>query len=114
MFKLKKYAAEAQRTFLEIYGDAAIHPNYCFWFQQSITKSGPENQKKFANSELQDLLAESDAQTLKDTLAVKKSKVSISFHAKTKIQKEGMWLPYELTDNAISNRFNLAVVLLAC
>lgn len=124
LFDLKKSAAEAHKTLLEAYGDAApSYPNCRFWFQRFKSgnfdvndKERPGGPKKFKDNELQDLLDGNPAQTLKelsDSLAVDESTVSRRLHAMGKIQKEGKWLPHELTENAISSRFNIAVSLLA-
>jgi len=39
--------------------------------------------------------------------------VSKRLHAMEKIQKEGKWVPHELIENAIANRLNISISLLA-
>ncbi|VVC42845.1 Transposase, type 1 [Cinara cedri] len=122
MFDLKKSAAKTYQTLLKAYGDAASsYPKYRFWFQRfkngnfnvNDKERGP---KKFEDGELQALLDENSAQTLKElsnNLEVYESTVSRRLYPMGKIQKEGKWLPHELFENAISNRFNIVVSLLA-
>lgn len=76
----------------------------------------PGAEKKFEDEQLESLLNENPAQTLKELaeiLDVNESTVSRRLHAMGKIQKEGKWLPHELSETAISNRFNIAFSLLA-
>lgn len=49
----------------------------------------------------------------KNLLGVKKFTISARLHAMGKIQKEGKWLLHELTENAIANRLNISISLLA-
>jgi len=72
--------------------------------------------KKFEDTELQALLNENSAQTLQELSAVLNvtlMAVSKRLHAMGKIQKKGQWVPHELTENAIANRLNISISLLA-
>lgn len=124
LFDLKKSASEAHTTLVEAYGDLApSYPNCRFWFQRFKgndfdlnDKERPGQPKKFEDEELQALLDEDNTQTEKQLAAalnVDESTVSRHLHAMGKIQKEGKWLPHELSESAIQNRFNIAVSLFA-
>ena len=81
-----------------------------------MTRKGLVHQKKFDNNELQELFDENLAPSLKElseNLAVDESTVLRRLHAMGKIQKEEKWLPHELSESAISNRFNIAISLFA-
>ena len=65
---------------------------------------------------MQALLDENSAQTLQElsaALNVTPMPVSKRLHAMEKIQKEGKWVSHELTENAIANRLNISISLLA-
>jgi len=65
---------------------------------------------------LQELLNENPAQTLLElskALNVIPKAVLKRLHAMGKIYKEGIWLPHELSENVILNRFSIATSLLA-
>lgn len=124
LFDLKKSAAEAHQTLFEAYGDKApSYPNCRFWFQrfksgdfdvEDKDRSGQPN--KFEDEELQALLDLDSTQTQKQLaqhLGVTSMAISKRLHAMGKIHKEGKWLPHELTESAIANRFNIAVSLIA-
>lgn len=124
LFDLKKSAAEAHQTLVQAYGDRApSYPNCRFWFQRFKSgnfdvndKERPGQPKKFEDNDLQALLDENSAQTLKelaDELDVTEMAVSKRLHAMGKIQKEGKWIPHELSPTAMSNRLSIAVSLLS-
>lgn len=72
--------------------------------------------RKFEDAELQALLDEDSAQTLQELaeeLNVDKSTVSDRLHAMGKIQKEGKWVPHELSKLAIQNRLTICTSLLS-
>ena len=123
-FDLKKSAAEAYKLLLDAYGEAAPSERTCRkWMQrfkegdidvQDKKRSGQP--KKFDDEELQELLNENPAQTLKElsvALGVDKSTISRRLHALGKIQKEGKWVPYQLSESSKVNRLNICVSLLA-
>jgi len=65
---------------------------------------------------MQALLDENSPQTLQElstALNVTPMAVSKCLHAMGKIQKEGKWIPHELTENAIANCLNISISLLA-
>lgn len=62
--------------------------------------------------DLEDILDENATQSIKElptseNLAVDESTVSRRLHTIGKIQKEGKWLSCKLSENPISNRFNI-------
>lgn len=72
--------------------------------------------KTFADSELQALLDEDDAQTqqqLADQLNVTREAVSIRLKAMGKIRKVGKWVPHALTERQQENRKTTCKILLA-
>lgn len=71
--------------------------------------------QKFDDHELQALLNEDDAQTqeqLARALTVTQQAVSVRLQKMGKIQKEGKWVPYELTERQQENRRTLCELLL--
>ena len=123
-FYQKKNANNAFETLQETYGEHSPSKSTCeYWFRRF--KSGNfdlEDQersgapKKFEDNELLALLDENPCQTLNELareLGVAESSVSSRLHALGKIRKEGKWLPHELTENAIANRYNICFSLLA-
>lgn len=122
-FDQGKNAAEACRLLVETYGEFAPSESTCrAWFQRFKSgdcdvedKERSGRPKKFEDTELQALLDEDAAQTLKQlshALGVSISTVSDRLHAMGKIQKYGKWVPYELSPEAISNRLNISISLL--
>lgn len=108
-FFLKKSAAEAHRLLVEAYNEHAPSVSMCErWFKQfkdgdfSVEdKQHGKPPKKFEDVELQALLDEDSSQTQKqlaEALQVDQATVSRRLHALGKIQKEGKWVPYELTE----------------
>ena len=123
-FDLKKTAAETHRLISETYGEQAPSERTCReWFQRfrsgdfSVEDKERSGQpKKFEDAKLQALLDENQTQTLEElskVLNVSPMVVSKRLHAMGKIQKEGKWLPHELSENAILNRLSIATSLLA-
>lgn len=104
LFDQKKSAAEAHRILCETYADSAPSKSTCeFWFRRFKTgnfevedKEHGKPPKKFEDAELQALLNENPAQTLKElaeALDVGQTTVYDRLKAMGKIQKEGKWLP---------------------
>lgn len=107
-FFAKKNAAETHRLLVKIYGEQALSERSCReWFQRF--KSGDYNvndkkrtgaKKKFEDTDLLTLIAQHPSQTLKELaeiLNVSLSTVSIRLHTIGLIQKNGNWVPQELT-----------------
>lgn len=64
---------------------------------------------------MQALLDEDDSQTqeqLAASLKVSRQAVSLRLHAMGKIQKEGKWMPHELTERNLAQRKTTAEILL--
>lgn len=106
-FDSKKNASETHKLLTEVYGDAAPSYTTCkFWFARF--KSGDFNvkdkersgqPKKFEDEELQALLDENSAQSLKElseALNVGQTTVYDRLHAMGKVPKDGKWIPREL------------------
>lgn len=115
MFNLKKSAVEAHQMLKEAYSDHALSIRTCqFWFQRFKNSDFDINDRehgkppqKFEDAELQELLDEDDCQSqiqLADTLNVTQAAVSKRLHKMGKIQKEGKWVPYELTERQKERR----------
>jgi len=114
-FRLKKTAAESHRMLVEAYGDNTLSERTCReWFHRFKSndfdvedKERPGQPKKFEDTELQSLLNEDDTQTqqqLAEQLGVAQQTVSDRLKAMGKIQKEGKWVPHELTERQQENR----------
>jgi len=123
-FDLKKTAATAHKLLFEAYGNCAPSERTCQeWFHRFKNgdfdvndKERSGQPKKFEDTDLQALLDENSTQTLQElsaALNVTSMAVSKRLRAMGKIQKEGKWLPHELTANAIANRLNISISLLA-
>lgn len=107
-FDMKKNAAETHRLLVKTYGESAPSETVCRdWFRRFRSgdcdvndKHRPGQMKKFEDAQLQALLDENPAQTLKELaqqLEVDTSTISRRLHAMGKIQKEGKWLPQDDT-----------------
>lgn len=123
-FRLKKTAAESHRMLVQAYGDNALSETTCRdWFRRFKSgdfdvgdKERPGQPKKFEDTELQSLLDEDDTQTqeqLAKQLGVAQQTVSDRLKAMGKIQKEGKWVPHELTERQQENRKTISEMLLA-
>lgn len=123
-FDLKKSVAEVHRLLEEAYGDRAPSHTTCKeWYRRFKSNDFDVNDKprsgqpkKFQDDELLALLHENSARTLQELgneLGVTEAAVSKRLNAMGKIQKEGRWVPHELSESAIHNRFNITVSLLA-
>ncbi|UYV75708.1 SETMAR [Cordylochernes scorpioides] len=108
IFNLKKSATEAHQMLYNVYENNAPSLRTC--------QENTENpQKKFEDEELQALLNEDDAQTqeqLADSLNVTRQAVSLRLYTVEKIQKEGKWLPHELSEKNKENRRSISEILL--
>jgi [histone H3]-lysine36 N-dimethyltransferase SETMAR len=115
MFNLKRTATAAHRSLVEAYGDHALSERTCHeWFQRfkmgnfDVSDKGHGKPiQKFQDDELQALLNEDDSQTQKQlaaSLNVTQATISQRLHRMGKIQKEGKWVPYELTERQKEKR----------
>jgi histone-lysine N-methyltransferase SETMAR len=122
-FNLKKSAAESYRLLAEAYGEQALSETTCRdWFRRFKNndfdlkdKQRPGQPKKFQDEELEALLDEDSCQTLEElagALNVDESTVSKRLKAMGMIQKEGNWLPHELTERDIAKRLTICELLL--
>lgn len=123
LFHLNKKATDAHQMLAQAYGDAAPSIRTCQeWFQRFKSgdfdvkdKDRSGQPKKFEDEELQALLDEDSAQTqeqLAESLGVTRQAVSLRLHALGKIQKEGKWVPYELTERNKQQRKTTCEILL--
>jgi [histone H3]-lysine36 N-dimethyltransferase SETMAR len=123
MFNAKKTATEAHKWLAEVYGQHAMSIRSCQeWFKRFKSgnfgiedKTHGKPPKKFENEKLQNLLDEDDAQTqeqLAYKLNVTQKAVSIRLHQMGKIQKEGRWVPHELTERQREQRRTTCELLL--
>lgn len=123
-FNVKKTAAETHRILVDAYGESAPSERTCReWFQRF--KSGDFNVedhersgrlKEFEDAELQHLLDVDSRKTqeeLAEALNVDQSVISRRLKAMGKIQKEGVWLPYQLKERDIERRLVTCEMLLA-
>ena len=108
---------------VEAYGKHALAEITCReWFQRFKTgdfdvndKEHGKPPKKFDDKELQALLDEDDAQTqqqLADSLNVCQATISNRLRQMGKIQKEGKWMPYELTERNKEKRKTSCEILI--
>lgn len=122
-FNLKKTAAESHRMLTEAYGQYALSEPTCReWFRRFKNgdfevrdKERSGQPKKFQDDELATLLDEDPTQTLgklATTLNVDRSTVGKRLHTMGFIQKQGVWVPHELTERAIATRLTMCDLLL--
>lgn len=108
-----KKAAETIRSLVYTYGESAPSKGTCeYWFRRFKEgnldlgdKERPKQPEKFEDDQLQALLAENTPQTLKELagqLNVTEVCVSQRLHAMGKIQKQGRWLPRNLSKSSIA------------
>lgn len=124
MFNLKKNATDAHEMLKEAYGANALSVRTCQeWFQRFKNGDFDVNDKdhgrpplKFQDAELQSLLDKDDCQSqiqLANTLNVTQAAISKRLHQMGKIQKEGKWVPYELTERQKERRKTTCEILIA-
>ncbi|KAG5318107.1 MOS1T transposase, partial [Pseudoatta argentina] len=119
-FIQKKSAAEAHRILVQTYDDNALSDTTCRdWFRrfknndfelEDKERSGAP--KTFQDKELEQLLDEDPSQTLSELgkiLQVDESTVSKRLKGLGMIQKQGHWVPYELT----GDRYRLQLMRLS-
>lgn len=114
-FNSRKSAAEARRMIVETYGEASISDRTCReWFQRYKSgnfdvedKQRPGPVKKFEDAELEALLDEDPCQTqqeLANSLDVTQQAIFYRLKSLGMIQKQGIWVPYELKPRDIERR----------
>jgi len=114
-FNLKKNAAEARRLLEEAYGEHAPSKTTCEdWFKRfrsgdfnTEDKERSGRPKTIEDADLQALLDEDNTQAqdqLAKALNMIRQGISKRLHAMGKIQKEGKWVPHELTERQMENR----------
>lgn len=122
-YKIKKNAAESHRLLVNAYGDHALSEASCRkWFQRfqsgdfDVTdKERSGRPKKFEDEELETLLQDDPCQTLEqlsESLNVAISTVSDRLHAIGMIQKQGNWLPHDLSERQQERRKTTCELLL--
>ena len=122
-FQQGKKAIEACHSIFYTFGKDIVSYDVCtYWYKRF--KSGdfdlndrehPGQPLKFEDTELQALLDEDSAQTQKELahrLGVTEAAISKRLHAMGKIQKEGRWVPHELTEHNLGQRINTCLSLL--
>lgn len=123
MFNLRKNAAYAHKMLVEAYGEHAPGKQTCYdRFQRFKTGDFETEDKpygrppnKLEDEELEQLLGEDDTQTQKrlaDKLNVTQQAVSLRLQQLGKIQKEGKWIPYELTERGQEKRKTICEILM--
>ena len=122
LFYLKKKVSEAHQMLVEAYGNDAPSERTCReWFQRFKSNDFDVNNKdregfpkKFEDEEFQVLLDKDSTQTQKQlaaSLNITRQAVSHHLHAMGKIQKEGKWVPYELTERNKEQRKTTCEIL---
>ena len=107
-FNLKKSAAEAHRLLVEAYGEAALSEKSCReWYQKfkngefdTEDKERSGKLKVYEDAELETLLDQDSCQTegeLTFKFGVTQQAISHRLKLLGMIQKQGNWVPYELT-----------------
>ena len=115
-FHLKKKAAEGHRLLCEAYGDYAPSISNCkYWFRRFKSDDFDTEDKEregrpqtFEDAELEELLDQDSCQTqeeLAETLEVTQQAISLRLKDIGMIQKEGIWVPYELKPRDVERRF---------
>ena len=92
-FNLKKFAAEAHRLLVKTYCEAALSERSC---RASLDQDSCQTQEELAG-----------------TLGVTQQAISHRLKSFGMIQKQGNWIPYELTPRNVECRFSTCVILLA-
>lgn len=123
-FQMKKNAAQAMELINSTLGEPSVsHSTVKKWFARfrdgnlSLQDDPrPGVPKKFEDEELQALLDENPCQTEKELaehLEVTQQAISVRLHAMGKIQKEGKWVPHELTEENKNRRLDICMNLLS-
>ncbi|KAM0729388.1 Mariner Mos1 transposase [Formica fusca] len=123
-FNLKKSAAEAYRLLVEAYGEAALSERSCReWFQKFKNgefdiedKERSGKPKVYEDAESEALLDQDSCQTQEELalrLGVTQQAISHRLKSLGLIQKQGNWVPYELTPRNVERRLFTCEMLLA-
>ncbi|KAL6257781.1 hypothetical protein P5V15_011366 [Pogonomyrmex californicus] len=123
-FHLKKNAAEPTAMICAAYGENAVSHTTCKrWYQkfrqgdfslEDEPRAG--RPQKIETDELQALLDINSAQTKKELaeqLGVTQQSISVRLHTMGKVQKEGRWIPHELSEDNKNRRRDTALTLLS-
>ena len=123
-FQLKKSAAEAQELICSALGDDAVSYSTCKkWFQRfklgnfdlhDEERTGKA--KLVEDEELEQLLEEDPSRSLSelaDELGVTHQTISKRLHKLGRFQKDGRWVPHELTAENKSRRYDTSMSLLS-
>lgn len=113
-FNLKETVAKAHPLFQEAFGEHVLPQKACeTWFNRfksgDFEVSNKERGiplKKFEGIKLQESLDEDDTQTQKElaeALNVSRSTFAEGLQAVGKIQKQGQWIPHELSKRNMEN-----------
>ena len=104
---------------VEAYGEAALSGRSCREFQKFKNgefdvedKERSGRPKVYGDAELESLSCQTQ-ETLALTLGVTQSAISHRFKPLGMIQKQGNWVPYELTPRNVEHRFFTCEMLLA-
>lgn len=120
-FQLKKNATKATEMICSALGENTVSYKKCSrWYQKfrsgDFSLLDQERQlKKFENEELKQLLNENSAQTKQELalqLGVTCQCISLRLQQLEQIQKEGRWIPHNLSPEIKERRFDTAMSLL--
>lgn len=123
-FPNEKNAVEAMELINSTLDDNSVnHSTREKWFVrfrsrnfslQDDPRSG--RKRKVLDKELQSLLDENSAQIQEELVeqGVTRQAISVRLHAIGKIQKEGIWIPHELSESNRMKPYNTAPSLLNC
>lgn len=123
-FEMKKNASQATELINSTLGEHTVsYSTVKKWFANFREKKfsleddpRPGPAKRFEDEELQSLLDENPCQTqqeLAEQLGVTQPAISDRLHAMGKIQKEGKWVPHELTEENKNQRVDICMSLLS-
>ena len=123
LFNQGKKAAEASRIICNIYGDGVIAASSCRqWFRRFKGGDFDLNDKErtgrpneMSSDDLEALLKEDSTQSsveLARRLHVNQSTIIRRLHQLGKIQKEGKWVPHDLSEKNLTSRLTTCLSLL--
>ena len=123
-FSMKETAAEVHRLLKDAYGASALSERSCReWFQKFKNgdfdvedKERSGRPKIYEDAELEALLDQDSCQTQEElalTLGVTQQAISHRLKSLGMIQKQGNWVPYELTPRNVERRLLTCEMLLA-
>lgn len=123
-FHASKNASQAHIAICQVYGDGVLNYRTCLkWFQRFEAGEFDLEDKERSgrplepiDEKLNALLEENPCQStreLANQLNISHTSVSNHLHRMGKIIKLGKWIPHQLTETNIINRFNTCLFLLA-